>query len=579
MTSEELGLSSLKVRAPRLAHLLARAAGRIRAHWFATGAALAVLLGLSVLLVLDAGAAAGWWKHLPPFHPPRSAPTPLLWLWHNSRYLWERALLLAASAVTGGLVALAAGRKFRAWLPVGVAEVLDRLWGYEYELTTAVAALSGSQITPPAAALGLQVEERLQQTPHRSLRGVGWGRVGRAPLRLLTAACLILAASSLTSFWLATHAPARRPGKEELPVSGPDSPLHSTFFALQQLADQLEAEALSIGERLPEGGLSQGASATEDQNRQTENEGRGWLRGEQGSRPGGTGSRAAARADRLRQAAASLRQAADLVAQGGAEALPYARELVLQAFNHLLQERLNQETGAGRNDMPVPGSGFSPGSSRIDSLLQELGEAARPLLSSGELAAFVGARGQDVWRGQGESAGQGQGQGPGQGQEQGEGQAQGQSQGSSEAPPQPGSTAHPTLPAAVPSGAEPGQTAADQYLAGLYPGAPGEAPDDWQHGGGPAASATTGTGRGSGTSTQRLGEPRELALPNSPAAPLTGELGQGPIWVTGSDRLPGAWQTGSYTLTDQTEVPGSGVEREDLPLAYREWVRRYFGGL
>lgn len=603
------GLHWLEGRTPRLAALLARAGARIRTNWFAAGAAMGILLGLSAVLIMDAGVAGGWWEQLPPLSRPGNDPTFALWVWHNSGFLVERALVLLVSALIGGLLALVRGRRSRAWLPVRVAEALDRLWGREFEFTSAVVALTENEVTMPAAALGVQIEQQLRAKPPRSLRSIGLGVPGQGVFRALGVVSVLLAGSSLSSYWLATHTPSPGRDSQQATLSQPDSPLHSAFLALQKLADRLEEEARSSADEPSQAEPPAAEDPTAEEKETSTTEGRGEGRAANPSQTGNQGRgesqnpSGVARGrpgqgyqEALLEAAASLRQAADLVAAGGQAAMPYARDLVMRAFNQLLQERVNQGQGAAG----------------IDSLLQEMGSAAGPLLAPGRLA-----QNPSLWatQGQGQAGAQGQGQGmaQGQGQQQWQGQGQGQrqEQGSKQA-----SGEHSTLagysgrPAGVTGGkpelgSGPGQMtgemtdqmmtghmtagATDRYATGQYPtgtsggegaanGSPGGSSGDSETEGEQAAGASAGSGRGSGTSAQRFGDPRALALPTTPTGLLSGEIGRGPIWVTESGRLPPGEILEGYSLEGQAEAAGAGIEREDVPLAYREWIRRYFGG-
>ncbi|HHV54616.1 MAG TPA: hypothetical protein GXX55_04125 [Firmicutes bacterium] len=588
-------------RAPFFARLLRRAGARIRARWLACGALAGFLDGISLLALALAGGRSGFW------------PSP-------AKFGYQvLAALLLLFPLAGLILAFWRGRQSGAWSLENVALALDHAEKKPFTFTSAVLGLKERELSPPAAALGRQVEEDLQQSRHRPRRGLGFGwgeaklpgRPGQRRYRrlgppLLGHALLLLMVGTAGSYWLATHSPAA-PARVFAPSGTPgDSSLErlqKTFLALNALADRLEEAGSADAETGPDAETGSSPEQAGDDRREA-----GGNREEGSTSPAGLPARDGK--EFLADAAADLRYAADLLAGGGEQALPYVRQLVLRAFNRLLQRELAMGSPAPRSgsgeDMSGEAGGEGqglgiPGAQRAgratpedDSFLRDLSRIARSLIEETQgldvaagldrlppasQLARTGAGGDEPGAG-GEAAAGGGRPGTGYGSDEGSGLQDVNTYGDGKAG---GRTAE----------GKAGEPAGGPVVAtgsGLGQGMSEDAGSDAGAGRGTLASegsaamasSGTGSGRGEGSSPYRLGpappSPLRSYSPSALSSPelLRGQLGQGPIWVVPTGRLPQPVTGEPYRLVPEEAAREAWVERENLPLDYREWVRRYF---
>lgn len=573
-------------RAPFFARLLRRAGARIRARWLACGALAGFLDAISLLALALAGGRSGFW------------PSPA-----KLGYQVLAALLLFFP-LAGLILAFWRGRQSGAWSLENVALALDHAEKKPFTFTSAVLGLKERELSPPAAALGRQIEEDLQQSRHRPRRGLGFGwaeaklpgRPGQRRYRrlgppLLGHALLLLMVGIPGSYWLATHSPAA-PARVFAPTGIPgDSSLErlqKTFLALNALADRLEEAGSADTGTGPDAETGSSREQARDDRRVA-----GGNREEGSTSPAGSPARDGK--EFLADAAADLRYAADLLAGGGEQALPYVRQLVLRAFNRLLEREL-------ASGSPAPRSGSREGTSAAatpedDSFLQDLGRIARSLIEqapgvdvaagldrlppASQLARTGAGGGEPGAGGEAATGGGSPGTGwTGYGSDEGSSLQDVNAYGDGKAGGRTaeGKAGEPAGGPVVATGSGLGQGMSEDAGSGAGAGRGNLAGE----GSGAMASSGTGSGRGEGSSPYRLGpappSPLRSDSPSALSSPelLRGQLGQGPIWVVPTGRLPQPVTGEPYRLGPEEAAREAWVERENLPLDYREWVRRYF---
>ncbi|MBE3583137.1 MAG: hypothetical protein IMX01_03365 [Limnochordaceae bacterium] len=541
------GYPRLAEAAPLLSARLRTLQRRLWRHHVGWGMVTGMLLAGSLLGMAGSLLWSGWLGRAPAHF--LSSRTAISW----------GAAILTLGMVAGAAVSWAEGVRRQRFTLRQAALLLDKAAGTGGQFVATVEVWSSQlprrgQLQPAWAAL-----VTTSNTALRERSGIPPIRV-RLPIpypRLLVVAGGLLLASGLLGYVLATH-PAKETAQVEQPIHTAQSPaaarVQAAFDSLQRLAGQLEKQS---------------------------------------------GSPAA------QKAAQELRAAADRLAAQGEAGFAAALEHVYRAYNDSLAQAYARPTPGGR-----PGQLEASASAQVDSSwLEGLGAVAQQLVAlaygvptAGQIGdgstpppndlalaplgdsppGPTGSRPTDTSPSSGPSAARGEA-----------------------SPPEPvqdhSSNTFNTMPRDR-QGSSPsaGQAGTDR----LQPGPEGgqvsrENPRGSQDGvpparapgvGGPAGGGSPvpvgngepgmpgGSQAGVGDDPDRLGAPGSLAGGGGPWSWLPGQPGSGLLWSASGLQLPTAVPGGEPGPLPHVQAPEQAVAISELPLAYQEWIRRYFSG-